>query len=129
MDYVTIKCEVFWAQLKKQNDLSGKYQVDLCKLSAGAVEALENMGLTINNKGDDRADFLTCKSTHVIRAFDNDGVEIDDDIGNGSKAIAVVGFFEWTFKGKKGRSANLKRLKVTEIVEYVAEQPTEEEAI
>jgi hypothetical protein len=121
METVTVKATIFWAQLNRKNELSGKYQVDLGCLSDKAVEALENLGVDVHNKGDDRGNFVTCKSTNAIRAYDPDNNEYDLEdvsIGNGSKAIAVVGYYEWTFKNKKGRSANLKRLKVTELVEY-----------
>jgi hypothetical protein len=42
---VKIKADVMWAYLVKPNDMSGKYQVDLCNLSDKAVEALESMGI------------------------------------------------------------------------------------
>jgi hypothetical protein len=118
MNFVTIKATVYWAQLKKKNDLSGKYQVDLGNLSDAAVEAIEGLGVTVHNKGDDKGHYITCKSANTMRAYDNDGIEIDADIGNGSKAVAVVGYFDWSFRNKSGRSPNLKRLKITELVEY-----------
>lgn len=121
MESVTIKTTLFWAQLNRVNELSNKYQVDLCQLTDAAVEAIENLGIDVHNKGDDRGNFVTCKSARPIRAYDKDNNEYDLEdvsIGNGSKAVAVVGFYDWTFKNKKGRSANLKRLKVTDLVEY-----------
>lgn len=133
MEHVTIKATIYWAQLNRQNDLSNKYQVDLCQLSDGAVEALENFGLTIHNNGDERANFITCKSTRPIRAYDNNGSIMDEAVmvGNGSKALAIVGFFEWTFKNKKGRSPNLGRLKITDLVAFEADggDVTEDDAL
>ena len=121
MDYVTIKATIYWAQLKKKNDLSGKYQVDLGNLSDAAAEALEGLGITVHNKGDDKGHYITCKSVNTMRAYDEDGIEIDVDIGNGSQAVAVIGYFDWSFRNKSGRSPNLKRLKVTKLVEYSEE--------
>ena len=43
MDRVKIKADIMWAYLSRTNDMSGKYQVDLCNLSDNAVQALEAM--------------------------------------------------------------------------------------
>jgi len=47
---VKIKADVMWAYLDKPNEMSQKYQVDLCNLSDPAVSALESMGLTVRQK-------------------------------------------------------------------------------
>jgi hypothetical protein len=39
-DSVKIKADVMWASLGKVNEMSGKFQVDLCNLSDKAAEAL-----------------------------------------------------------------------------------------
>ena len=41
-------------------------------------------------------------------------------IGNGSKGKALVGCYEWKYKNKKGVSPSLKRLIITELVEYAS---------
>lgn len=118
---VPVKATVMWAFLNKQNDMSGKYQVDLCHLSDKAVTALEDIGLKVNNK-EDKGFFITCKSSHPIKAYDDKGREMESDVtvGNGSEVVATVGFYEWSFKGKKGVSPSLKKLKISKLVEYVA---------
>jgi hypothetical protein len=118
---VPVKATVMWAFLNKQNDMSGKYQVDLCHLSDKAVTALEDIGLKVNNK-EDKGFFITCKSNHPIKAYDDKGREMESDVivGNGSEVVATVGFYEWSFKGKKGVSPSLKKLKISKLVEYVA---------
>jgi hypothetical protein len=119
---VKIKCDIYWAQLNKMNDLSGAYQVNLCNLSDAAAEALEEMGLSVNQDSEKKADmgkYITCKSREKpMKAFDVDGDEITEDIGNGSKAKALVGTYDWTYKNKKGVSASLIKLVVTDLVEY-----------
>jgi hypothetical protein len=119
---VKIKCDIYWAQLNKMNDLSGAYQVNLCNLSDAAAEALEEMGLSINQDSEKKADmgkYITCKSKNKpMKAFDADGDEITEDIGNGSKAKALVGTYNWTYKNKKGLSPSLIKLVVTDLVEY-----------
>jgi len=115
---VKIKADVMWAYLDRQNEMSGKYQVDLCNLSDAAVNALEEMGLTVRQK-DDKGYFITCKSNNAIKAFDKNGDIIDGiSIGNGSKAEALVGFYEWRYQKKEGVSPSLKKLVITEIQAY-----------
>lgn len=114
-----IKATLYWANLTTENEESGKYQVDLGNLSEAAVDKLEEMGLEVNYK-EDRGDYITCKSTRPIRALD---AETKEDIahigvGNGTKAVAAVGTYEWTYKKKKGVSASLKRLTITDLVQY-----------
>jgi len=115
---VKIKADVMWAYLDRQNEMSGKYQVDLCNLSDAAVNALEEMGLTVRQK-DDKGYFITCKSNNPIKVFDKNGDIIDGiSIGNGSKAEALVGFYEWRYQKKEGVSPSLKKLVITEIQAY-----------
>jgi hypothetical protein len=121
---IKIKADVFWAQLNKINEMSNKYQVNLCNLSDAAVEALEAMGVSVSIGEDKKADmgrYITCKSNNPIRAFDADGDELSELIGNGSKAKAVVGCYEWKYKNKKGVSPSLKKLIITNLVEYASE--------
>jgi hypothetical protein len=91
-------------------------------LSDAAAEALEEMGLSVNQDSEKKADmgkYITCKSKNKpMKAFDVDGEEITEDIGNGSKAKALVGTYAWTYKTKKGVSASLIKLVVTDLVEY-----------
>jgi hypothetical protein len=115
---VKIKADVMWAYLDRQNEMSGKYQVDLCNLSDAAVNALEGMGLTVRQK-DDKGYFITCKSNNPIKAFDKNGDIIDGvSIGNGSKSEALVGFYEWRYQKKEGVSPSLKKLVITELQAY-----------
>lgn len=120
---IKVKCDIFWAQHNKINDMSGKYQINLCNLSDAAVEALEGMGISVATGEDKKADmgrYITCKSEKPIKVFDTDGDEITEAIGNGSKGKAMVGSYSWTYKNKKGISPSLKKLVITELVEYSA---------
>lgn len=116
---VKFKCDIMWAQLTKVNDMSGKYQVNLCNLSDAAVKALEALSIsTLNKEG--MGNYITCKSNTPIKAFDLEGDEIKELIGNGSKAKAVVNPYEWAYKNKKGVSPSLKKLVITDLVEYAS---------
>ena len=126
---IKIKCEVFWAQLDKMNDMSGKYQVNLGKLSDKAVEALEGLGLSVNEK-EDMGKFIVCKSNSPMRAYDTDNDQIFKKIGNGSKAKAIVQPYDWTYKNKKGKSPSLVKLVITDLVEYTsAESDIEDDEV
>lgn len=115
---VKVKADVMWAQLDKVNEMSGKYQVNLCNLSEAAVVALEEMGISVPEK-EGQGRYITCKSANLIKAFDNDGVELAGvKIGNGSKAKAIITSYEWKYKNKKGVSPSLKKLVITDLVEY-----------
>lgn len=117
-DAVKVKADIMWAYLNKPNELSGKYQVDLCNLSDKAAKALEGMGLEIKQK-EGKGNYITCKSTRPIVAFDDGGSAIDGGIlGNGSKAVALVGSYEWAYQRKKGVSPALRKLVITELVQY-----------
>lgn len=122
MSELKIKCDIYWAQLTQMNTMSEAYQVNLCNLSDAAVKALEEMGITVNfdeKKKPEMGKYITCKSKNrPIKAYDSDGDEINVGIGNGSKAKALVTPYSWTYKNKKGISPSLKRLVITDLVEY-----------
>jgi len=119
---VTIQADVMWANLVEENKLSGKYQVNLANLSSNAVDALEEMGINVRNKAE-QGEFITCKSSKPIRAYDTDGTEIKGVlIANNSKAKAVIGHYDWTSpSGAKGRSPSLMKLVITDLIQYTPE--------
>ena len=122
---VKIKADIMWAYLAKPNEMSGKYQVDLCNLSDKAAEALEDLGIEVKQK-EGKGKFITCKSTRPILAFDDGGTTIDGStLGNGSKAVALVGSYEWAYQKKKGVSPALKKLVITDYKMYNGDDAAE----
>jgi len=120
-DKLKLKCDIYWAQLNRKNEMADAYTVDLCNLSDKAVAALEDMGISVQENAEKKPEqgkYITCKSQKPIKAFDTDGVDIVEDIGNGSKAICMVGSYAWTYKNKKGVSPSLVKLVITDLVEY-----------
>ncbi len=118
---VPIAATLYWPFLDKRNEMSDKYQVDLGNLSEKAVNALEMLGVSVRNKGDDRGDYITVKSEYPIEPeFAGDPVD-SGLIGNGSKASAAISTYDWQFKGKSGRSPSLKKLRITEVAVYLKE--------
>jgi hypothetical protein len=118
-DQVKIKAEIMWAFLDKPNDMSGKYQVDLCQLTDAACKGLEQLGLEVKNK-EGKGNYITCKSQRPIFAYDDGGSQIDGkSVGNGSIASCLISTYDWTFKAKKGKGASLKKLVITDLKEYI----------
>lgn len=121
---VKIQAEIMWAFLDQPNEMSGKYQVDLCNLSRGAVETLEGMGIPVHSKADkpEKGFYITAKSaTRPIKATDTDGNKIEAKIGNGSKGIALINPYPYSYKGKKGVGAGINALTITDLVVYEQE--------
>jgi ketopantoate hydroxymethyltransferase len=123
---VCIEATLMWPFLNKPNDMSGKYQVDLTNLSDKAVKALEDMGISVRNK-EGKGFYITAKSNHEIKALDKNGDQVMAHIGNGTKAVCVMGSYSWTFKNKKGVSPSLKKLVITDLVTYSAQPKQDEE--
>ena len=120
-DKLKIKADVYWASLSRKNELADAYTVDLCNLSDKAVAALEDMGISVQENAEKKPEqgrYITCKSQRPIKAFDTDGDDIVEDIGNGSKAICMIGSYDWRYKNKSGRSPSLAKLVITDLVAF-----------
>lgn len=120
-DKVKLKADVYWAKLTRKNEMADAYTLDLCNLSDKAVAALEDMGISVlenQDKKPEQGKYITCKSQRPIKAFDEDNNEIEDDVGNGSKAVCMIDTYNWTYKNKKGVSPSLVKLVITDLVSY-----------
>lgn len=116
---IKVKADIMWACTSERNSESGKYQVDLCNLSDKAIQALEDMGIPVRNKQDEKGFFVTAKSANYpIPVVDAEGKPINALIGNGSKGVALIKPYSYTYKGKKGVGAGINKLTVTELIEY-----------
>jgi hypothetical protein len=126
---LTIKGTLYWVERNKLNKFSDKYQIVLGNLSEKAVAALDNMGIAAANKGDEKDYFITMKSKNPMRVTDEQGVEYDADvmIANGSEAVCVVGYYDWSVG--TGRSPSMIKCKVTKMIEYVDDTIDEADAL
>ena len=114
-----------WNQAEPENQ---KFQVDVTHMSPAAVAKLESLGIEVKDKAE-KGRFLTCKSKFPIAAYDTDGITLvgtdENDqplagnikIANGSVATITLS----TFEGRNGTGVNIKRLVVTDLIEYEAE--------
>ena len=113
-----IEADIMWAFLDTPNQMSGKYQVDLCNLSKNAIKALEEVGVNVRNK-DDKGFFVTAKSkNYAISAVDQEGNPISAKVGNGSRGIALIKTYPYSMNGKKGVGVGINKLVITKLVEY-----------
>ena len=116
-----VQAEIMWAFLDTPNQMSGKYQVDLCNLTKGAVEALKGMGVEVRSKSEqpEKGLYITAKSVNYpIKTEDQEGNPITAKVGNGSKGIALLKPYEYSYKGKKGVGIGINKLVVTDLVVY-----------
>lgn len=129
---VKVQAEIMWAFLDTPNQLSGKYQVDLCNLSKSAVQTLESMGVSVRTKPDqpEKGHYITAKSVNFpITTTDADGKPITGKVGNGSKGIALLKPYEYTFKGKKGVGIGINKLVITDLKLYEVEEETADDVL
>jgi hypothetical protein len=125
-----IEAELMWAFLDKPNEMSGKYQVDLCNLSKNAVKALEDIGVSVRKREDkpEKGFFITAKSSNYpITTVDTTGNLVAAKVGNGSKGIALIKPYEYTYRNKKGVGVGINKLTITELVEYTNDKSEEQE--
>lgn len=115
-----IEADIMWAFLDTPNQMSGKYQVDLCNLSKTAIQALEEAGVNVRNK-EGKGFFITAKSkNYPITAVDKAGEPISAKVGNGSKGVALIKPYTYKVNGKSGVGVGINKLVVTDLIAYDA---------
>lgn len=118
---IKVQADIMWAFLDTPNQLSGKYQVDLCNLSKEAIQSLESMGVNVRKKSEqpEKGFFITAKSVNYpIKTEDAQGNPITVKVGNGSRGVALLKPYEYTYQKKKGVGVGINKLIVTELIEY-----------
>ena len=89
---------------------------------------IEQAGLPINNKGDDRGDFVTIKRKVLRKDGSQRAAPFVKDsqnnpwngkmIANGSTVNVKAVPFEWNYAGNSGVSADLSAVQVVDFIEY-----------
>ena len=125
-DFIKLEnVELMWPFLYERNKLSGKYQVDLVNLDDEQVKQIEETGVQVRNKNDDKGFFVTCKSSNyaiVPYTKSGDAIPADVKVGNGTKANILLKPYSWKSPtGTKGMSLGIAKLVVTDLNEYKAE--------
>lgn len=120
-----ISGKAFWTKLNRKDEYSDKYQLDVGDLSDKSKEVLASHGVKLKNKNDDRGEFITARTQYLVPVIDSDKKTIDRDtlIGNGSSVRVKVDFNKnHPFAEKYGTSMYLKKVQVTELVEYAKDE-------
>ena len=133
---VDIEATLYWPNLTRPNDMTGKYQVDLGNLDRSAIQTLSGIGVSPKVDEPDegkpaKETFVTAKSNYPIKVMFKKGVEVSpvEQIGNGTKAKVRVTSYDWKFKNKTGVGLGIKKLMVTELNKYSEpEEPDFEDA-
>lgn len=127
-DVHIISGKAYWASVISPNTTyEPVYSVDVC-LDEDTKSLIESLGLTVQNKGDDRGDFVKIKR----KVYKRDGSErpspiVKDSqnnnwdgslIGNGSMVNVKFATYEWEYNKKKGVASDLMALQVVDLVEY-----------
>ncbi len=131
MKPVKISGEIFYAhdmvQFNQYTESQQKYVAQIGNLSEQAAQKLRELGIYVGQH-DVKGLNVSCKSKHVHKPVDENGKDIDPKIiGNGSKCIALIKPYEWSFGKKTGVGASLVRLIVTDLKEYVPSTNKQEE--
>jgi hypothetical protein len=117
MKPVKVKGQVYWSRHAEPYD-DGRYGMDIGQLSETAVQKLQDEAMLDVKHKDLQQYFVTCKSNYPIKVVDTEGKEIDGKIGNGSECVAVIAPYSYNYKGKKGISAGVLEVVVTNLIEY-----------
>ncbi len=129
---VRVNAEVFYAydmyNLNTKFDADNKkYACTLGKLSDAACQALEELGIKIKDK-EVPGKHIVGKSLYKFELVDKDGNQIPvERVGNGTKVVALISAYRHKMSSKFGAAASIKKLIVTELVEYNPERSVEEE--
>tara|TARA_R110002020_G_scaffold256930_1_gene470603 strand:- start:1302 stop:1739 length:438 start_codon:yes stop_codon:yes gene_type:complete len=119
----------YWVKLREPDEMSKKYQMDICNLDSDTKEKLESKGVVVKNKQDDRGDFVTARSKFNVPAInkDNEPIDVDTAIGNGSDVKVKIGFnSDHPMVSQYGTSMYLNKVKVLNLVEYLPDNDFEE---
>ncbi len=114
---MVIKGTAQWVDVHKPNDLSGRFQVDICQLDKATVKKLEDVGVNVN-KGENgkayKGFFIVAKTKRRPKVMDaaKNIWPSNLKIGNGSIVKCSITPYDWNFKKKVGIGASLNSLMV-----------------
>lgn len=124
-DSFVLSGTAFWSHHSKVNEMSGKFQIDLSVDDANK-KLLESKGIKIKNKDSElkakgrasQGNFVTLVSKFPPTLIDSKKQVINDPIviGNGSQVNIKTHSYDWTFKGKTGKSLGLDVIQIKTLV-------------
>ena len=123
---VKVNGELFWSKWMNEfntkfNEENKKYECTIGMLSDAAAEALKAIGIKIKEK-EGMGKYIVGKSLYVFEPVTKEGHKVDiEDIGNGSKVVALVASYRHKMSAMHGAAPSIKKLIVTEVKTYVAD--------
>ncbi len=112
-----------------QEDENGKYSVQLANLSQAAVTKLEDLGVDVKFKDDDkygRGQYVNTTSKFPYKVtIDSPEGPVDAkgmEIGYGSVVRARVSTYNWTYGKKAGVGVRVETMHIDELVEKPVDQ-------
>lgn len=127
-DVHIISGKAYWASILSPNTTyEPVYSVDVC-LDEDTKSLVESLGLNVQNKGDDRGDFVKIKR----KVYKRDGSErpapiVKDSqnnnwdgslIGNGSMVNVKFATYDWEYNKKTGVASDLMGVQVVDLISY-----------
>jgi hypothetical protein len=128
MDVNIISGKAYWASLAQPNTtFEPVWCVDVC-LDEDTKKKVESLGVVIQNKGDDRGDFVKIKrKVHKKDGSERPSPVIKDSqnntwdgslVGNGSLVNVKFSTYDWTYAGKSGVATDLMGVQVVDLISY-----------
>lgn len=105
---MVIEGTLYWAQIRKPDQFSGKYQINIIP-DEKYVKELEKAGVPFSEKDSVPGPFITAKSNFPVTVVDTERRLIPENVlvGNGSTARVKITPYAYNFKGKEGVTALL----------------------
>ena len=133
--YLSGKCH-YASVVEPNTTFEPTWQIDIA-LDEESKKIVEEAGLNIKNKEDDRGEYVTLKRKVLrkdgsrrqapsVKDSQNNPWAVEDEdgklnyklIGNGSTVNVKALPFDWNYAGKTGRSADLTAVQVVALIEY-----------
>ena len=115
-----VQGKAYWAKLNTPDQMSEKYQMDICNLSDIAITSLKKHGVIPKNRDDERGEFITARSKFDVPVVNSDKEDMNGTlIGNGSDVKVKIGFNkDHPMVSQYGTSMYLNKVMVTNLVAY-----------
>lgn len=120
---VVVKGEAMWASLFERNEMSDRYQIDICKLDKDAIKAIESIGIEVKKGEGEKADkghFVTAKTKRLPKVTDSARNPWPHKmvVGNGSTVKCSISAYDWRYQKKSGVGCSLNSVMIIDYKPY-----------
>ena len=129
---VIIKGEAMWQSLFELNEMSNRYQIDICNLDKDAIKALKSIDVEVKKGEGEKADkgyFVTAKTKRLPKVTDSARNPWPHKmvVGNGSIIKCSVSGYDWSYQKKTGRGCSLNSVMVIDYKPFEGQDDLDEE--